>query len=288
MSFAACGDGRTGRGIATDGTLTLLREKNLSELLPATGRYEASGVALRDGALLVAFDNRTQVAEVDLALSTAKLGPGAKSASQYEGITIAARPLPRVYLVREIGAGGRGEIVTLDDLGNVAATEPTDIAFSGNKGLEGIAWLDDVERLLVLCEASACGAGDRRAGHGLVTALRHEGTSWVTEASLPLPDVRFDDYSDLAVLPEADGTHRIAVLSQESAALWLGTLTTRPLAILGPGVVYGFPKAADRVQYCSLEGVTFIDARTFAMASDRVEDAAGCTKGEALHVFALP
>jgi hypothetical protein len=285
----SCGGENARREIATSSTLTLVREKNLSELLPSGGRYEASGVALRNGKLSVVFDNSTHVADLDLSLSSATLGPGAKSDSQYEGITIATRPAPRTYIVKEIGADKRGAVVTLDDLGNVVATEATDISFSGDKGLEGIAWLDDVERLLVLCEEGLCGAGGKGRNSGTIKVLHHDGSSWVTEATLNVPALAdFDDYSDIAVLPESDGRYQIAVLSQETSALWLGTLTTKPLALSGPGTIYGFPKAADVMQYCSLEGVTFIDRATFAMVSDRTKDSAGCSKGEAVHVFAIP
>jgi hypothetical protein len=286
---ASCSDEKTGPEVVTSGTLTLVRERSLSELLPTNGHYEASGIALRKGMLRVVFDNSTRVADVDLMLSAGTLGPGGKADSQYEGITIATRPASMIYVVKEIGAGGRGMIVSLDDQGALVATEPTDTTFSGDKGLEGIAWLDDIERLLVLCEEGSCGAGDTGPGHGLLKALRHESGSWVTETTLALPALaNFDDYSDVAVLPEPDGTYRIAVLSQETSALWLGALTTRPLAISGPGVVYGFPKAAAGLRYCSLEGVTFIDRTTFAIASDRHKDDRGCSKGESVHVFALP
>jgi hypothetical protein len=287
--LAACGGARDRRELATSGTLTLVRERNLSELLDAKGGFEASGVALRDGSLRVVFDNSTRVADVSLALDRATLGPGKSSPSQYEGISIATRPAPNTYVVKEIGAAGHGAVVTLDDKGAVVATESTDIAFTSDKGLEGIAWLDDIERLLVLCEERSCGA-NAASGAGMMKALRHEGSSWVTETTLTLPSIAdFEDFSDLAVLPEADGTYRIAVVSQDSAALWLGTLTTKPLAIDDPGVVYGFPRAAGSVQYCSVEGITFIDRTTIAMASDRPKGNPGnCNKAEALHVFALP
>lgn len=289
FTFASCNDD-TRREVATNGTLTLVRERDLSELLPGKDPYEASGVALLDGTLRIVFDDRTHVAEVDLALTTGRLGPGTKSRSDYEGVTIATRPSSKTFIVKESGAGGRGAIVTADEDGRLLSTEPTDISFRGeSKGLEGIAWLDDIERLLVLCEANSCGDGDGSPGHGVVKALRHEGNAWVTEATLALPpSAAFDDYSDLAVMTESDGEYRIGVLSQESSALWLGTLMTKPLAIAGAGVVYGFPRAAGLVQYCSVEGVTFIDRGTLAVVSDRERGGAGCSKAEAVHVFAIP
>jgi len=289
LATSLCCDGRAERQeVATSGTLILLRERTLADLLSTDEHHEASGVTLADGALRVVFDDSTRVAEVDLSLTSAKLGPGARSRSQYEGITIATRPAPKTYVVREVGGDGYGVVVTIDTQGNVAATEPTDISFQGDKGLEGIAWLDDIERLLVLCEEGSCGAGGK-GSRGMIKSLRHDRGSWVTEATLSLPArAAFDDFSDLAVSPEADGRWRVAVLSQASSALWLGTMTTRPLAFGDPGAVYGFPRDKDDVQYCSLEGVTFLDPSTFAMVSDRLSDAKGCTKAESMHVFRLP
>ena len=286
---AACGDDVPGHDVATSGTLTLLRERNLGELLPASARYEASGIALHNGALRVVFDNSTDIAEVDLGLSTAALGPGTKSASQYEGITVATRPAPTTYVVKEGGPGSHSAILTLDEEGRVLTTEPTDVTSTDKgKGLEGVAWLDDIERLLVLCEANSCGTGDGRAGHGLIKSLRHEGGAWWTETTLALPALAdFEDYSDLAVLADGDGRYQVAVLSQQAAALWLGSLTTRPLALSRAGAVHAFPKAAGKTQYCSLEGVTFLDRTTFALVSDRLKGDVGCSKAEALHVFAL-
>lgn len=291
MLVASCSDDETRdqNEIATSGTLTLLREKSFSDLV-GSGEYEASGVVLQDGMLRVVFDNSTRVASVDVTLASAALGAGDQSASQYEGVTLATQPAKRTYVVTEGSAGGRSSILTIDERGKVVATEPTDVEFVGvDKGLEGIAWLDDVQRLLVLCEANSCGSGDVRPGHGVVRSLRHERGSWVTEATLALPELAaFADYSDLALLAEGDARWRIAVVSQESSALWLGTLTTKPLRIADAGVVYGFPTAGKKTQYCSLEGVTFLNAKTIALVSDRAKKSDDCTKAEAIHVFAIP
>ena len=284
--ITGCSEG-TKDGVGATSTLMLVQEKRLEELLP-TGEYEASGVTLVDGSLRIVFDNRTEVASVDLELSKGSLGPGKKSKSQYEGITLATQPSKRMYVVKEIGAGDRGAIVTLDEVGKVIATESTDIAFTDQgKGLEGIAWLDAPERLLVLCEARGCGLGND--GLGVIKALRHEGDSWTTDATIALPSkARFEDFADLAVIPEADGVYRVAVLSQESSALWVGMLSMSPPAIVDAGIVYDFPKENGRLAYCRLEGVTFIDRNTFGLVSDRPKNAGDCTKTEAVHVFKAP
>lgn len=271
-----------------EGTLLLLRERPFSELLSPDDEYEASGVAIVGDTLRVVFDNRTQVAEVDLSLTTARLGPGRKQRSDYEAITIATRPAPKIYIAKEVGAGGRAAIVEVDMEGRLLSTEPTDLVVDDDtKGLEGIAWLDDVERLLALCEAGSCRGGGQ--SHGVINALRHEGSEWITETTLTLPGpAAFDDYSDLAVRREAEGIYRIAVLSQESSAVWLGTLTTNPLAFAGEGAVYRFPLAQGGRERCALEGVSFVDPTTIAVVSDRRKKSARCSEGQAVHVFALP
>lgn len=277
------------KDIEAKSTLRLLRERSFTDLLASNEDYEASGVAILDDTLHVVFDNRTHIAEVDLSLTVATLGEGVRKRSDYEAITIATRPARRIYVAKEVGAGGRAAIVEVDTKGRLLSTEPTDLTvLDPTKGLEGIAWLDDIERMLALCEAGSCG-DPTGSGHGVINVLRHEGGAWVTETALALPALAaFKDYSDLAVRSEAEGSYRLAVLSQESSALWLGTLTTRPLKIADTGAVYRFPRVAGRVQYCSPEGVTFIDAQTIAVVSDRAKNAAGCSKGEALHVFAIP
>jgi hypothetical protein len=279
----------TDQAINAAPTLTLVRERNFTDLLPA-GRYEGSGVTLQQSSLRVVFDNRTEVASIDLDLSKGTLGSGNVSKSQYEGITAATRPSSRLYVVKEIGAAGRGAIVTLDETGKRVATETTDISFSDEqKGLEGIAWIEDVERLLVLCEAKSCGAKGKGTGGGMIKSLRHESDAWVTEATLDLPaKANFEDYADLAVMKESGGPYRVAVISQESSALWLGAITMSPPAIADEGVVYAFPRDAGNIVYCSLEGVTFIDRDTFALVSDIPKDTGRCTKAEAVHVFKLP
>jgi len=106
-------------------------------------------------------------------------------------------------------------------------------------------------------------------------------------------DVRFRNYSDLALLPKsgstADGTYSVAIVSHQSSALWLGTLTTAPWALTGPGSVHAFPRSATgEVQYCTVEGVTFLGPSRFAFVSDKSDGTAPCNrKDESIHIFEL-
>jgi hypothetical protein len=55
-----------------------------------------------------------------------------------------------------------------------------------------------------------------------------------TYLRLPLT-VSFKDYSDLALLPNYDGTYQVAVTSQESKALWIGRLSGTSWSFLDDG-----------------------------------------------------
>ena len=114
---------------------------------------------------------------------------------------------------------------------------------------------------------------------------------WLTEATLNVPvQADFIDYSDRALFDDGDGSFTAAVVSQESSAIWIGTLTTGPWNLAGPGIVYGFPRTGlDDVQYCSIEGVSFLNRTTLAMVSDKTDIKGPCSdKEESVHIFSLP
>jgi hypothetical protein len=58
--------------------LTLVAEKKISKLVSGSSltHFEASGIAAAGGELYVAFDNSTEIAQVDTALEHGTLGPG--------------------------------------------------------------------------------------------------------------------------------------------------------------------------------------------------------------------
>jgi hypothetical protein len=170
----------------------------------------------------------------------------------------------------------------------------TDVTFAhSNKGFEGLAWLrvSGSEYLLALCENNDCQDDDSTPGNGRVKLLGLLDGIWTTQLTLALPSgVAFLNYSDLALQKNADGTFSAAVVSHKSSQLWLGTLTTEPWALTGPGTFYTFPRAADgSIQYCSVEGVTFLGPSVFAVVSDKADGSAGCSaEEESIHVFQTP
>jgi hypothetical protein len=109
---------------------------------------------------------------------------------------------------------------------------------------------------------------------------------WKREATIRLPkDVNFIDYASVAVRGD-----RIAVVSQSSAALWIGTLATTGFAVEDSGTIYEFPRDADRrVVYGTVEGVSWLTDDRLVMVSDRAEgNTLARAKERSLHVFRLP
>ena len=113
-----------------------------------------------------------------------------------------------------------------------------------NKGLEGLGCIvrDGVVFLLGLCEGNRCKGGEagRRPGGGRVHVFRKGRRRWKREAVIRLPkDVDFRDYASVAVRGD-----RIAVVSQSSSKLWIGTLATTAFAVKESGTIYDFPRDA--------------------------------------------
>lgn len=299
LAFQGCRDS-SGADPATSGTgvLQLVGESKLSKLLADDGTdWEASGVFARDGFLYVVFDNRTSIGLVNVSLSEGSLIPGGElKNSQYEGITYDDHGTPHYYVVKETDGDTvfRGQIIQFDEAGSYQSAELTDAIFDDpNTGLEGIAWLwaDVADHLLALCEANGCGSGDTSPGHGRVKVLKQDGDVWLTEAMLEVPaSAGFADYSDIALRDGGDGTATVAIVSQRSSAMWLGTIAQEPWRFVDSGAVYSFPKTVGgAVQYCDIEGVSFLDDKTFAMVSDKTSGADACNKkDESVHVFKLP
>ena len=83
-----------------------------------------------------------------------------------------------------------------------------------------------------------------------------------------LPEgVAFVDYASVALSRDHE---RIAVVSQVSSALWIGTLASDGFEVVDGGTVYDFPRDdAGRILYGTVEGITWAGERLVAV-SDRV------------------
>lgn len=270
--------------------LVLVREAKLDKLAGRSGtRFEGSGVTLHDGSLWVAFDDMTSLAVVDTALTGARLTPGDVVDSQFEGVTFDGAGAP--WVVVELDGSGRAALVRVDPATGARTTETTDLVFDGKKGIEGIAWAsaEGKDVVLALCEANLCRESVTERGQGRVRVLSRGAQGWSTAATLSLPAVAdFADYADLALRDRGDGSWDVAVVSQETSALWLGRLTRSPWAFDGAGRVLHFPRKNGDIRYCDVEGVAFLDATTLAFVSDK-SSRDGCgDKEQSIHVFSVP
>lgn len=85
---------------------------------------------------------------------------------------------------------------------------------------------------------------------------------------------------------------RIAVVSQQTSRLWIGTLRFRDWTIAGRGRIYDFPRTKKgKPKYCTLEGLCWLSPRTFVLVSDlsKPDCAKRCrTRDQSIHVFRIP
>lgn len=279
--------------------LVLVAEAKIIELLgeSPTERYEASGVVVRDGVFYVVFDDMPHIGRI------AGLTPGA------EGHALLERDGDRGYedvahdpgtdhffsLIegRPRGKGFMAKIREYDHEFRHLSTHRLDFPLErGNKGMEGLTGvsLGGEPYLLALCEGNRCrsGAAGREPGGGRVQVFGRRRDGWDHRATIRLPEaLPFHDYSSVAVAGQ-----RIAVLSQESAALWLGTLRTSAWKVADEGRVCRFPEDAEgRTVYGNAEGVTWLSEDRVVVVSDRAKDGQHrrCrAKDESIHLFAIP
>jgi hypothetical protein len=286
--------------------LRLVEEAKLADLLgPGVGgRLEASGVLARPGSYLVIFDDNADVAVIDARL---RPGPGNRlvasgrpAADQVLGgfEDIAHDPVAdRYYLLVEAATRRSGELMaSVDELdGELHRLTGQWLRFplAGlNKGLEGLTCVRRGDRvyLLGLCEGNHCadGARGRRPGGGRVQLFTAGEHRWDHAGTIALPPgLAFADYSSIAVQGE-----RIAVLSQEASALWVGEFRPGTWELAGPGRTWRFPSdPGGEVAYCNVEGVSWIGPDRVVVVSDRAKAGAAerCrAKDRSIHVFQIP
>lgn len=263
--LAACSSEKAVAPATAERSLVLVRERKLSKILSRADHYEASGVTVSNGMLRVVFDNLGGIGTVALDFSTGSMSVGASSTSQYESITAGGGFL---YVGKE---QQEAVIDVFDDNGVFLREETTDLSFpASNSALEGLAYLNETHLVAM---------GEKDGGK--VYVLEKRDASWHTVTSLLLP-ATFADYADIGLLARSDGSWSMAVVSQESAKVWLGRLAVEPYRIDGSGTIYAMdPK------YCELEGIAFLDPSTLVMVSDKSSDGACKDEDESVHIFAI-
>lgn len=255
--------------------------------------FEASGVTFLDNYMYVIFDNSRQFAIVGKDLKSARFVGADNDKSAYEAISTLLNDSSTLFIVEE-GDGSEDTIVYQTNRSNSILSETrTDLEFQDpNKGIEGLSIItvDGKEYLLALCEAPNCQSSTQDPGTGTIKVLQQKGSLWTTVNTITLPtSAAFEDYSDLALYQTDDDSFKIAVVSQQSSSLWVGTLKASPLSIASDGQVYLFPRDDDdNVLYCSIEGITFLDENTLVAVSDRSEDERCKAKSESIHLIQIP
>jgi hypothetical protein len=283
--------------------MTLVAERKLSDFIePPEGSkvLEASGVVAKDGYYYVIFDNARRIARVHSGLQ-----PGSKKHSWFgrardgDGYEdIAFSPYTRrFYLLIEAEKHPDGTYKAVIDECNEDAQYKrrrwVDFAFdkrnTGFEGLSAVRWKGR-DYLLALCEGNRCRGGrrGRKPGGGRIQVLQRAGAVWKPVASIALPPgVKFEDYSAVSLRGA-----RIAVISQQTSRLWIGTLRFRDWTIPARGTIYDFPRSKKgKPKYCTLEGLCWLSPRTFVLVSDLSKGDYGtcCRKrDQSLHVFRIP
>jgi hypothetical protein len=282
--------------------MILVAERKLADLIsPPTphGVLEASGVLARGAHYYVIFDNIRRIASIHRSLdpaSTRHSWFGRKRDGEgYEDIAFSPHTR-RFYLLIEAEKHPDGTYKALvdecDQSPEYKRRQWIDVAFEkGNRGFEGLTavrWREQ-DYLLALCEGNRCRAGraGRKPGGGRIHLLQHAGTGWKPVARIKLPrTVKFEDYSAISLRGR-----RIAVLSQTSSKLWIGTIRFGDWTIPDEGQTYEFPRTKKgKIKYATLEGLCWLTDRSFVCVSDLAEphEKRHRKTDQSIHVFKLP
>jgi hypothetical protein len=265
-----------------EATMRLIGEARIRDLLPAgaPGRLEASGVVAVGDRFLVIFDNLRVVARIDADLTRPAANDlvwsqPAASSSGYEDI--ACDPgTGHVFLLIESerrNGGYQARVEEYDaDLHPIASGWLEYPIARANKGVEGLEFVrrENGVHLLGLHES------------GGLLVFRPGRRNWKHVATVDLPaDLKLADYSGISLAGD-----RMALISQQSGALWVGELAPDKWAATGPGRTYRFPRG-----YCTVEGVCWLGPSTVVVVSDRSKRGSqplDCrAKEESLHLFAI-
>ena len=283
--------------------LVLVAERKLTDFIdPPTpgGVLEASGVIAKGADYYVVFDNVRRIAKIHRSLE-----PGSKRHSWfgpkrdgegYEDIAF-SRNTRRFYLLIEGEKHPDGTYKALidecDESAQYKRRRWVDFAFeernTGLEGLSAVRWRGQ-DFLLVLCEGNRCrgGRAGRKPGGGRLQVLQCSGRRWKPVARIKLPPTAaFEDYSAVSVRG-----HRIAVLSQRSSRLWIGTLRFGDWTIADEGTTYEFPRTKNgKIKYQTLEGLCWLTDRSFVCVSDLSKPhhkKRHQKTDQSIHVFKLP
>jgi hypothetical protein len=284
--------------------LRLVAERKIRDLLPNDdlGRTEASGVLAMDDQLLVIFDHSTAIAILDQNLSRTaanrlihpdpRLAPDREAGIGYEDIARDPQSGDFYLLVEAVQREERVvPVVEILDEEFRRHSEPylDFVIEEDNKGMEGLSCLsrEGELTLVALCEGNWCSGGEKseQPGGGRLQLFRPDAHACEHLGTINLPqDLWFVDYSSVAVRGD-----KIAILSQQSAALWVGTFRSDSWAIADDGRCYDLPRDEEgHKQYGTAEGVSWLDDDHLVVVSDRSKKRRFRAKHRSVHILALP
>ncbi|MGI9500313.1 MAG: hypothetical protein ACR2P3_09755 [Geminicoccaceae bacterium] len=295
--------------------LVLIKESKVTALMEGSrddDKLEASGVYAFGGHYYVVFDNEEVIAVIDDKSWSAN-GPGRISSNRFvggaeksEGVTLAPDGQRWVLVEEErlrsgddkpsIRNGRVYEYLLSSGSDVLERVNRSWLPFNfkrRNKGFEGVSLVrhGGEEYLLALCEGNDCAGKSRgrRPGNGRIKVFIRDDDEFDYAASIDLPrSLPFIDFSGMDV---RDGI--LALVSQESSALWVGKLDPEHWRVRDGGKVYTFPRERDgAVSYCNVEGVSWVDEKTLVVVSDArkvSEQPPSCAaKEQSIHVFRIP
>ena len=283
--------------------LTLVMERKLSDLIQAprgSGVLEASGVIQKDDFYYIVFDNVRRIARVHVDLNLESRAHGwfgaMRDGEGYEDIAFSPHT-SRFYLLIEAEKHPDGTYKALidecDEEGRYKRRRWVDFVFekrnTGFEGLAAVRW-KECDYLLAMCEGNRGKAGrkGKKPGGGRIQVLKRAGTVWEPVACVDLPEsVEFKDYSAVSIRG-----NQVAVISQQTSQLWIGTLKFGDWTVRDEGTVYDFPRTPKgNLKYCTLEGLCWLSARSFVLVSDLAHPdlPKRCHKrDQSIHVFRIP
>ena len=282
--------------VAEDKVANLLTVENVPE------RLEASGVFFFDGFFYLIFDNVRRIAKIkkdlkniqDNCLFSVK---EEQFKDAFEDVTYNYQK-QKFYLLVEASEQEKGiyqaRIEEYDRYFNFLETNWVDFSFkSKNKGFEGLEYVEKngKEYLLAMCEGNKCQGGKkgRKPGGGRIKVLQKKENSWKKIQTIKLPkSVQFEDYSAISL-----EHNRLAVISQASAKLWIGTFQDNEWDFVDEGVIYVFPtNKKKKIIYCNVEGICWLNPNQIVVVSDKCKTSTQpkrCQqKEQSIHIFNIP
>lgn len=280
-------------------------------------KFEASGVARVQGEFYVVFDNSMALGHLDDRFRfrdphNLLIGPW-EPESQFEGIAYVPENDTFLLLHEAIPHKKTERTGTYkpfirevrlkkdySDYEEVANCE-FDIHFvDSNKGFESIQYIHtkDGPWLLGMCEGNHCEGGEtgKDQGNGRILAAQlkwlDDGSCvWEPSKTIAVPEgAYFTDYSAMAYNYE---TQKMAILSQEDSAIWIGDFIGDELRFASEeGQLFHLPRDNHcEMIYCNAEGIVWVDNYRIAIASDKAKarQPYWCdAKDQSIHLFAMP